>query len=441
MRVLFTTTGHAGHVLPMLPFAHAAAGAGHDVLVATQHSRTGAVEAAGLAAAPVAEADPEDWAPVQAALRDTPMAEANRRMLAEGFGGLMLDAALPDTLALVEDWRPHLVVRETFEFAGALAAERHGVPVARVALGLQRTEAWAAASAAPGLAAARERLGLAPDPRGARLRRGSVLTAVPAVLETPFTGGGGRVARFRVAPSLIAPPDPWPGDPRPLVLLTLGSVASSLTYFPGTYRDAIAALAPLPVKLLVTVGHGTDVAALGPLPENVRAEGWIAQDAVLAHAAAVVGHGGYGTTLGALSHGVPLVLLPLFSSDQWFNAERVAELGAGIALTGGPRGAVEPPRPDVLAALPGALRAVLADDAYGVPPPRSARRSRRCPRASGRPCRSPTPRARRARRRGRSAPRPPCSRRPTGRSRRRRTAARACRAAGRRPSRRPAASP
>ena len=106
------------------------------------------------------------------------------------------------------------------------------------------------------------------------------------------------------------------------------------------------------------------MAALGPLPENVRAEGWVPQDAVLAHAAAVVGHGGYGTTLGALAHGVPLVQLPLFSSDQWHNAERVAALGAGIALTGAPRGAVEPPGPDVLAALPGAVRALLADASY-----------------------------------------------------------------------------
>ena len=186
------------------------------------------------------------------------------------------------------------------------------------------------------------------------------------MLEAPFTGGRRSRRTASASPRRSSRrPTRGPAIRGRSSYLTLGSVASSLTYFPGTYRDAIAALAPLPVKLLVTVGHGTDVAALGPLPENVRAEGWVPQDAVLAHAAAVVGHGGYGTTLGALAHGVPLVLLPLFSTDQWHNAERVAELGAGIALTGGPRGAVEPPGPDVLAALPGALRAVLADDAYG----------------------------------------------------------------------------
>ena len=64
MRILFTTTGHAGHLLPVLPFARAAAGAGHDVLIAAQRSRTAEIERAGLTAAPVAEADPAAWAPV-----------------------------------------------------------------------------------------------------------------------------------------------------------------------------------------------------------------------------------------------------------------------------------------------------------------------------------------------------------------------------------------
>ena len=48
--------------------------------------------------------------------------------------------------------------------------------------------------------------------------------------------------------------------------------------------------------------------------------------------AAVVTHGGHGSTLGALAHGVPVVVLPLFALDQWFNAAAVARAGAGVAL-------------------------------------------------------------------------------------------------------------
>ena len=50
-------------------------------------------------------------------------------------------------------------------------------------------------------------------------------------------------------------------------------------------------------------------------------------------AAAMVGHGGSGSTLAALAAGVPQALVPLFV-DGPANAARVAALGAGIALDG-----------------------------------------------------------------------------------------------------------
>ena len=47
--------------------------------------------------------------------------------------------------------------------------------------------------------------------------------------------------------------------------------------------------------------------------------------------AVVVGHGGSGTTFGALAAGVPVVIVPLFA-DQFANAERVAEAGAALVV-------------------------------------------------------------------------------------------------------------
>jgi UDP:flavonoid glycosyltransferase YjiC (YdhE family) len=48
-------------------------------------------------------------------------------------------------------------------------------------------------------------------------------------------------------------------------------------------------------------------------------------------AAAVVGHGGSGSTLTALAAGVPLALVPLFV-DGPENARRVAQAGAAIVV-------------------------------------------------------------------------------------------------------------
>jgi UDP:flavonoid glycosyltransferase YjiC (YdhE family) len=110
-----------------------------------------------------------------------------------------------------------------------------------------------------------------------------------------------------------------------------------------------------------------DPGALGPLPPNVHVARWLPQDAVLQRAAAIVCHGGYGSVLGALAHGVPVVALPLFGDDQWRNARRVAELGAGIALDGdrGPeRHMFDGPSPETCAQLGGAVEAVIADPSY-----------------------------------------------------------------------------
>lgn len=82
----------------------------------------------------------------------------------------------------------------------------------------------------------------------------------------------------------------------------------------------------------------------------------------------MVCHGGYGSVLGALAHGVPLVALPIFAGDQWRNARRVDDLGAGIALEGtrdAKRRMLDGPDPQALGNLPDAIDAVLHDPGYG----------------------------------------------------------------------------
>jgi UDP:flavonoid glycosyltransferase YjiC (YdhE family) len=57
---------------------------------------------------------------------------------------------------------------------------------------------------------------------------------------------------------------------------------------------------------------------------------------VMTEAALLIGHGGFGTTMSALRAGVPQIVLPLFAADQFLNAERIAAVGAGVQLLGGP---------------------------------------------------------------------------------------------------------
>jgi UDP:flavonoid glycosyltransferase YjiC (YdhE family) len=136
MRILLTTRGSAGHLLPLAPFVHAALGAGHDVLVAAQRQYAGNVERAGLPSAPFDEPPPEQWMPMLADFGQQDLDTSNAVMIGEYFGRLDTAAALPGLGAIVENSRPDVIVRDCWEYASTLVAEQRGIPVARAALGL-----------------------------------------------------------------------------------------------------------------------------------------------------------------------------------------------------------------------------------------------------------------------------------------------------------------
>jgi hypothetical protein len=332
------------------------------VVVATQASREGGVERRGLSALTFAQPPEEAWAPIMGRLPTLRQPDGDAVIIRDGFTRLGAGTALPDVLAIVESWQPDLVVRESYELAGAIAAELYRIPHAVVTLGLASTEDWVRGFAAGPVSELRREIGLSADHAGERLRRAPMLSFLPAAFDD------GPAHRFGDADPLApAPlPDWWANAGDPLVYLTLGSVAGSLRLFPELYRAAIDALSPLPVRVLLTLGTDADPDQLGPLPANVHMEPWLPQEAILPHAAAVVCHGGFGTTLGALSHGVPLVAMPLFAGDQWRNARRVAQVGAGIALADGPRRVFELPGPELIAALPDAVSRVLGEPGYGA---------------------------------------------------------------------------
>jgi len=149
----------------------------------------------------------------------------------------------------------------------------------------------------------------------------------------------------------VAPlPEWWRGLHRPLVYVSFGSAAAGNGYFPEIYRAAAAALGALDVRVLMTLGIEVDPAELGVLPHNVHVERWVPQAHVMPEAAAMVGHGGSGSTLAAMAAGVPLAVVPLFA-DQAQNARRIASLGAGLQLDGVSR-------------LGDAVRALLDDPRY-----------------------------------------------------------------------------
>jgi glycosyltransferase len=293
--------------------------------------------------------------------------EMNRLVLAEVFGRLAAQAALPTLGTIMIDWRPDLVVREPCEFGSLVAAERAGIPQLQVAIMTGRIGAGILGVVMQSLAELSTLAGLLPERAAELLLQCDSLTSVPAGLDSgdlmlgePEADQGvsdrGRMWRFRtdtpVKPRL---PATW-GDPAdPLIYVSYGSVTARQPEFAPMYGATLRALADLPVRVLMTTGRGFDVGELEPIPPNTHVEQWWPQEAVMGEAAAVVGHGGFGTTMAALAAGVPQVVVPLFAFDQSVHARRVAEVNAGIQLPGGVAAVTD---------LPDALRRVLDDPTF-----------------------------------------------------------------------------
>jgi hypothetical protein len=224
-----------------------------------------------------------------------------------------------------------VVVRESGEFSSIIAAGHLGVPRVDVEIALAtRTADRFLSVAGPPTDDLRRRFGLAPGDG----RQAPRFTLAPAALDDPEASAD--VRRFRAPADAGGAVVPAFGDDAlPLVYLTFGTEVPSRarSYFPGLYREALDALAGLPVRVLVTIGDERDPAELGPMPSSVRVARWVPQAAVMREAAAMVGHGGAGTVLAALAAGVPMALIGLFA-DQPLNARQVAELGVGLALDG-----------------------------------------------------------------------------------------------------------
>jgi UDP:flavonoid glycosyltransferase YjiC (YdhE family) len=359
MRLLFSTTHGTGHVTPLLPYVHAARAAGHDVLLAGTPPIAPTAEREGLAYHPLTWPHEDVLIAARARIAEREGLPRMQAAASDLFVGAYAAAALPDLLELVETWRPDVVVYETAEVAAAIAADTYNVPAVRVSVALATPfETFWAGLGAEALDALRATHGLRPDPGARRLTATPMFTQTPAALDRGQGEVPDGVRRFR-AHDVVRTVDATragDADPRPLVPISFGTVVPMDGHYPDLYRAAIDAIAPLDVRTVVTVGRQVDPAELGPVPENVRVAPWVPMDELLADATALVTHGGTGTTLAALSYGVPMAFVPV-TADQPLNAGMVSAHGAGVALEGGPDA--------VAAELRDAVKRLLDDPRHG----------------------------------------------------------------------------
>jgi len=125
---------------------------------------------------------------------------------------------------------------------------------------------------------------------------------------------------------------PWgDADPTPLVLLSFSTVPEQRS--PEMLQRALVALGALPVHVIATTGGIVDPADLTP-PANAHLVQFADHDALMDRAALVVGHGGHGTTMRTLRHGLPMVGIPAKGADQALITQLIEEWNVGRALPG-----------------------------------------------------------------------------------------------------------
>lgn len=141
--------------------------------------------------------------------------------------------------------------------------------------------------------------------------------------------------------------DELPRD-RPIVAVSFGTLF-------GTKRlEEVAAEAAFDsgAKVVVVTRHELDLT-----DSRLHVIAWASMPALLRACAAVIHHGGWGSTVAALDAAVPAIVIPL-GADQDFQGARLASVGAAIAFREG-----DNPSRDQIAT---AVESLLDDDGYRV---------------------------------------------------------------------------
>lgn len=324
-RFLIVVPPFTGHINPIAGVAEELRGRGHEVAWAGDEfvlSRTlpGKWEIHGCGGMPLTPRPPQ--------LRGY----AALKHLWEQVLVPLAEKMEPGVRQAVDIFRPDIVIADQQALAGALVAERAGIPWVTSATtsselvdplaAMPQVRAWLAEL----LTELRVRCGEPAAEGDLRFSPHLVLAFTTAAL----AGEVRAPVRF-VGPVQRPHEDsgfPWDRlDPaRAKVLVTMGTANTDVTE--DFLRECAAALSARPGVQGVFADPGN---SLRDLDGDFIGMPWLPQQALLPQLAAVVCHAGHNTVCESLASGVPLVVAPI-RDDQPIIAEQVATAGAGVRL-------------------------------------------------------------------------------------------------------------
>src|SRR5882757_1105833 len=321
MRILFTSQPEYSHLIPIvLPMALLADKAGHDVVVATgaemmPHLRShhvNTLELPGVASIGSLVRNPERARAIGFQLPVGDFGAATRimppEMYAIDFVSVLGSRFGRSLITVLDDWQPDVIVRESTEFGGYLAAEYMGIPHA--VIDLNPTAPIGHPAFLAQINTEREMLGL------------------PGVSEPSQVQGELRASFLPEAfdPEILK----WV-DGRSVVLVSAG-MAAHLVGEVGPFGTIISVLGDLPIAAVVVLdGDVAQKVRVAGLPKNVMMVPRISQRAFLGHCSLLVSHGGFNSVVEALTAGVPGMAIPM-TNEQAELADRISDLGVSTYL-------------------------------------------------------------------------------------------------------------
>ena len=342
MRVLFSVQPSTGHLHPLVPAARALIEAGHDVAVVSSPSFRSDVEAFGLthigAGLDWITSDHSTWTAFPPMPAPGP---EFAKFVVTVFADVTTRLMVPDLLTVSRDWHPDLIVRESMEYGGCIAAEILGIPHASIggngysAIDSHEVHYFPGnrAMVADPMGRHREEFGLAPDPNNEMPFRNLHICFTPPEWDGDDAPrpANTRFLRHENATKPGSSAADWLRElsARPTVLASLGTVFNNT---PGVLEAIIQGLADEPVNVIVSIGPDEDPARFGTVPANVRLDHYVPQAELLPSCALFITHAGFNSVKESLISGVPMVAVPI-TADQPYCAQRCAALGVAEVIS------------------------------------------------------------------------------------------------------------